>query len=101
MIDLDEDVVAALPPGCAVKRLIVSRKHPIGPDWMVYWVESEDGGAKPILNLVETAKLRPPILFVSDGTPANLASLVSEHLDSAFTIPTHPLSVWNKPDHPF
>lgn len=93
MIDLDEDVVAALPPGCQVKRLIVSRKHPIGPDWMVYWVESEDGGAKPILDLVETAKLRPQILFVSDGVPASLASLVSEHLDKAFTIPTHPLTL--------
>ncbi|MDO5035325.1 MAG: hypothetical protein Q4E01_08095 [Actinomycetaceae bacterium] len=96
MIDLDEDVVAALPPGCQVKRLIVSRKHPIGPDWMVYWVESEDGGAKPILNLVETAKLRPQILFVSDGIPANLASLVSDHLGKAFTIPTHPLSAWTR-----
>ncbi|MDO5049882.1 MAG: hypothetical protein Q4D87_08385 [Actinomycetaceae bacterium] len=94
MIDLDEDVVAALPPGCQVKRLIVSRDHPIGPDWMIYWVESEDGGARPILDLVETAKLRPPILFVSDGQPANLASLVEDHLHRAYTIPTHPLSAW-------
>lgn len=94
MIDLDEDVVAALPPGCQVKRLIVSRQHPIGPDWMVYWVESEDGGARPILDLVETAKLRPQILFVSDGQPSNLASLVEDHLDHAFTIPTHPLTAW-------
>lgn len=94
MIDLDEDVVAALPPGCQVKRLIVSNDHPMGPDWMVYWVESEEGGAKPIINLVETAKLRPPILFVSDGHPCDLAELVRPELHHAFTIPTHPLTAY-------
>lgn len=94
MIDLDEDVVSALPPGCQVKRLIASRKHPIGPDWMIYWVESEDGSARPILDLVETAKLRPKILFVSDGKPTKLAAIVEDHLGKAFTIPTHPLTAW-------
>ncbi|MDO5720042.1 MAG: hypothetical protein Q4P05_04845 [Actinomycetaceae bacterium] len=94
MIDLDEDVVAALPPGCQVKRLIVSKDHPMGPDWMVYWVESEEGGARPILDLVETAKLRPPILFVSDGHPGELASLIEPQLHHAYTIPTHPLTAY-------
>lgn len=94
MIDLDEDVVASLPPGCQVKRLIVSKDHPMGPDWMVYWVESEEGGARPILDLVETAKLRPPILFVSDGHPRELAELVEPQLHHAYTIPTHPLTAY-------
>ena len=94
MIDVDEDAVAALPPGCRVYRLVVSHAHPMGPDWMVYWVESDSGDATPYLDLVETAKLHPPVLFISDGQPRDLAACVEPYLDRAFTIPTHPLAAF-------
>lgn len=94
MIDVDEDVVAALPPGCQVWRLVVSRADPLGPDWLVYWVRSADSGARAIMDLVETQKLRPQILWVLDGRPATLAAVVEPHLDRAFKIPTHPLSAY-------
>lgn len=92
MIDLDEDVVTALPPGCKVRRLVLSARGPLGPDWTVYWVESEWGDARPILDLVESAKLHPTVVFVSDGEPGDLAALVRPFLPRAFKIPTHALS---------
>lgn len=94
MIDVDEDVVAALPPGCQVWRLVVSRTHPLGPDWLVYWVESGDSGAQAIMDLVETQKLCPQILWVLDSQPVDLADLVRPHLEGAFKIPTHPLAAY-------
>ena len=92
MIDLDEDVVTALPPGCRVRRLIVSAKGPLGPDWTVYWVESEWDDSRPILDLVESAKLHPMVVFVSDEEPDDLAELIRPFLDEALEIPTNPLT---------
>lgn len=108
MIDLDEDVVTALPPGCRVRRLVVSARGPLGPDWSVYWVESEWDDARPILDLVESAKLHPSVVFVSDGEPSDLADLVRPFLDVAFEIPTNPLTAHSHipgvvpriPEHP-
>ena len=73
---------------------MVSRADPLGPDWLVYWVRSADSGARAIMDLVETQKLRPQILWVLDGRPATLAAVVEPHLDRAFKIPTHPLSAY-------
>ncbi|PID98130.1 MAG: hypothetical protein CSA82_01050 [Actinobacteria bacterium] len=92
MIDMDEDVVSALPPGCQVQRLIVSVDGPLGPDWTIYWVESEWEDSGPIMDLVESEKLHPTVLFVSDRHPEALANLVEPWLERAFVIPTHPLS---------
>ncbi len=108
MIDLDEDVVTALPPGCRVRRMVVSARGPLGPDWMVYWVESEWGDSRPILDLVESEKLHPRVLFVSDGQPADLADLLRPFLAEAYEIPTNPLTAHSHlpgtatriPDHP-
>ncbi|WP_312349901.1 hypothetical protein [Actinomyces sp.] len=108
MIDLDEDVVTALPPGCRVRRLVVSARGPLGPDWSVYWVESEWDDARPILDLVESAKLHPSVVFVSDGEPSDLADLVRPFLGDAFEIPTNPLTAHSHipgvvpriPEHP-
>ncbi|QWW20032.1 hypothetical protein I6B53_02695 [Schaalia sp. 19OD2882] len=92
MIDLDEDVVTALPPGCKVLRLVLSARGPLGPDWTVYWVESEWEDSRPILDLVESEKLHPEVLFVSDERPSDLAEVVGPFLDRAFQIPTHALT---------
>lgn len=108
MIDLDEDVVTALPPGCRVRRLVMSARGPLGPDWTVYWVESEWDDARPILDLVESAKLHPSVVFVSDEEPSDLAELVRPFLSEAFEIPTNPLTAHSHipgvipriPDHP-
>lgn len=108
MINLDEDVVTALPPGCRVRRLIVSAQGPLGPDWTVYWVESEWEDSRPILDLVESAKLHPKVVFVSDERPDDLAELIRPFLPLAYEIPTHSLSAhshtpgaWPSiPDHP-
>ncbi|MCI1641514.1 MAG: hypothetical protein LKI58_00155 [Actinomyces sp.] len=108
MIDLDEDVVTALPPGCRVRRLVVSARGPLGPDWIVYWVESEWGDSRPILDLVESEKLHPRVVFVSDGQPEELAGLIRPFLSDAFEIPTNPLTAHSHnpgvvpriPDHP-
>ena len=95
MIDLDEDVVTALPPGCRVRRLTMSARGPLGPDWSVYWVDSEWDDSRPILDLVESAKLHPSVVFVSDEEPADLADLVRPFLDEAFEIPTNPLTAYS------
>lgn len=108
MINLDEDVVTALPPGCRVRRLIVSAQGPLGPDWTVYWVESEWEDSRPILDLVESAKLHPKVVFISDERPDDLAELICPFLPLAYDIPTHSLTahshapgVWpSVPDHP-
>lgn len=108
MIDLDEDVVTALPPGCRVRRLVMSARGPLGPDWTVYWVESEWGDSRPILDLVESQKLHPPVVFVSDQEPSDLADLVHPYLPDAFEIPTNPLTAHSHnpgvvprfPEHP-
>jgi len=108
MIDLDEDVVTALPPGCRVRRLVVSARGPLGPDWMVYWVESEWGDSRPILDLVESEKLHPRVVFVSDEEPSDLADLLRPFLVDAYRIPTNPLTAHSHvrgaatrvPDHP-
>ncbi len=108
MIDLDEDVVTALPPGCRVRRLIVSAKGPLGPDWTVYWVDSEWDDSRPILDLVESAKLHPEVVFVSDEEPAALAERIRPFLDLAYEIPTNPLTAHSHipgvlpvfPEHP-
>ncbi|MDO5721492.1 MAG: hypothetical protein Q4P06_02985 [Actinomycetaceae bacterium] len=96
MIDVDEDVVAALPPGCSVRRLVLSDIDPLGSDWMVYWVRTPQGEGRPIMDLVESAKLRPQILWVCDGQPAKLAALVEPLLPRAFEIPTHPLAAYHR-----
>lgn len=96
MIDLDEDVVAALPPGCSVRRLFLSGRGALGPDWAVYWVESEWKDSRPFLDLVESAKLHPRVLFVSNAHPSDLAHVVAPFLDCAFTIPTHELSAHSR-----
>lgn len=95
MIDLDEDVVAALPPGCQVRRLTMGARGPLGPDWSVYWVDSEWDDSRPILDLVESAKLHPSVVFVSDEEPRDLAELVRPFLDVAFEIPTNPLTAYS------
>lgn len=95
MIDLDEDVVTALPPGCRVRRLVMSTRGPLGPDWSVYWVDSEWDDSRPILDLVESAKLHPSVVFVSDEEPSDLADLVRPFLDVAFEIPTNPLTAYS------
>lgn len=95
MIDLDEDVVAALPPGCRVRRLTMGARGPLGPDWSVYWVDSEWDDSRPILDLVESAKLHPSVVFVSDGEPSDLADLVRPFLPVAFKIPTNPLTAYS------
>lgn len=108
MIDLDEDVVTALPPGCRVRRVVMGARGPLGPDWTVYWVESEWGDSRPILDLVESAKLHPAVVFVSDGEPDDLAEVVRPFLDLAFEIPTNPLTAHSHgpgvipriPEHP-
>ncbi len=108
MIDLDEDVVTALPPGCRVRRLVVSARGPLGPDWIVYWVESEWGDSRPILDLVESEKLHPRVVFVSDGEPSDLGDLLRPFLPDAFEIPTNPLTAHSHspgvvpriPEHP-
>ncbi|WP_022868666.1 hypothetical protein [Schaalia vaccimaxillae] len=92
MIDLDEDVVTALPPGCRVRRLIVSADGPLGPDWTVYWVESEWEDSRPILDLVESEKLHPQVIFVSDEEPEELAEKIRPFLHVAFEIPTNKLT---------
>lgn len=108
MIDLDEDVVTALPPGCRVRRLVVSATGALGPDWTVYWVESEWEDSRPILDLVESAKLHPRVVFVSDGRPDDLAERIRPFLDRAYEIPTNPLTAHSHipgvlpvfPEHP-
>ncbi len=108
MIDLDEDVVTALRPGCRVRRMFIGARGPLGPDWAVYWVESEWGDSRPILDLVESEKLHPRVVFVSDGEPAELAERIRPFLDVAFEIPTNPLTAHSHipgvvpriPDHP-
>lgn len=108
MIDLDEDVVTALPPGCRVRRLIASAHTALGPDWTVYWVDSEWENSRPILNLVESAKLHPQVVFVSDEQPAELAEKIRPFLDRAYEIPTNPLTAHSHipgvmpifPEHP-
>ncbi|MDU7382518.1 MAG: hypothetical protein E7L06_00110 [Schaalia turicensis] len=108
MIDLDEDVVTALPPGCRVRRFIVSGQSALGPDWTVYWVDSERGDARVILDLVESEKLHPNVIFVSDGQPDDLANLLRPFLEVAFEIPTNPLTAHSHipgvmplfPEHP-
>lgn len=108
MIDLDEDVVTALPPGCRVRRLVLSAAGPLGPDWTVYWVDSEWEDSRPILDLVESAKLHPKVVFVSDSKPADLADTIRPFLDVAYEIPTNPLTAYSHvptvapffPEHP-
>lgn len=108
MIDLDEDVVTALPPGCRVRRLVVSARTPLGPDWTVYWVDSEWEDSRPILDLVESAKLHPRVVFVSDEQPGDLAERIRPFLERAYEIPTHSLSAHSHipgvlpvfPEHP-
>ena len=108
MIDLDEDVVTALPPGCRVRRLIASARTALGPDWTVYWVDSEWENSRPILNLVESAKLHPQVVFISDEQPAELAEKIRPFLDRAYEIPTNPLTAHSHipgvmpifPEHP-
>lgn len=108
MIDLDEDVVTALPPGCRVRRLVVSAAGPLGPDWTLYWVDSEWEDSRPILDLVESAKLHPKVVFVSDGEPSDLAERIRPFLGSAYEIPTNPLTAHSHipgvapifPEHP-
>ncbi|MDO4260402.1 MAG: hypothetical protein Q4C87_12865 [Actinomycetaceae bacterium] len=95
MIDVDEDVVTALPPGCTIYRLIVSARGPLGPDWLVYWVESEWDDSRPILDLVESAKLHPDVVFISDWEPSDLADLIGPYLGDAFVIPTHQLVAYS------
>lgn len=92
MIDLDEDVVTALPPGCRVRRLVVSGRSALGPDWTVYWVDSEWEDSRPILDLVEAEKLHPDVVFVSDERPADLAERIRPFLEGAYEIPTNPLT---------
>ncbi|QPK81633.1 hypothetical protein G7Y41_01970 [Schaalia sp. ZJ405] len=108
MIDLDEDVVTALPPGCRVRRMVVSAVGPLGPDWILYWVESEWDDSRPILDLVESAKLHPQVIFVSDEEPQDLAEIIRPFLDIAYEIPTNPLTAHSHipgvlpifPEHP-
>ena len=95
MIDVDEDVVAALPPGCRVWRLVMSARGPLGPDWIIYWIESELGDAHTFPDLVETAKLHPAVVLVADARPSELAALVKPFLGGAFEIPTHSLAAYN------
>lgn len=95
-VDLDEDVVTALPLGCRVQCLIAGVHTTLGPGWTVHWVDSEWENLWPILNLVKPTRLHPQIVFVSGKQPTEPAEETRPFLDRACEILTNPPTVYSR-----